>query len=115
MVLGALLDLGLPIAELRAQLGTLDLAGYEVRTQAVQRAALRATKLEVVIGGEPVPAVEHEHSHTRSHGHSHDHDHAHVHDHDHSHDHSHDHDHDHEHAHGRSAAEILRLIETSGL
>jgi pyridinium-3,5-bisthiocarboxylic acid mononucleotide nickel chelatase len=101
MVLGALLDLGLPMEALRAELAKLALGGYEIRVREVQRAALRATKLEVVIGGEAVPDVEHDHSHAP-----------------HAHDHEHGPDHHPElepHAHGRSAAEIIRLIETSGL
>jgi uncharacterized protein (TIGR00299 family) protein len=96
MMLGALLDLGLPIEELRKALATIDLGGYELRAQTVQRASMRATKLDVVIGGEPVPVVEHEHPHVR-------------------HSHGHDHPHDHDHAHGCSAAEIFKLIEASGL
>jgi uncharacterized protein (TIGR00299 family) protein len=114
MMLGALLDLGVPIEELRAALRTLAIGGYEIRAKAVQRASMRATKLDVVIGGEPVPEVEHEHPYAR-HSHGHDHQHDHGHEHAHGHHHEHDHGHDHNHAHGRSAAEIFRLIEVSGL
>src|SRR3954462_10410038 len=95
MVLGALLDLGLSIDGLRAELGKLALGPYEIAARPVERCGLRATKLSVVIGGDEVPGVEAEHPHV----HAHDHDHGHAHD----------------HAHGKSAAEIARLIESSGL
>ena len=50
MVLGALLDAGLPMAELRRALGSLTLDGYAVSAEKVLRAGLAATKFHV---GEP--------------------------------------------------------------
>ena len=101
MILGALVDLGLPVAALRAALETMALRGYRIETQEVVRAGMRAAKVDVVV----------EADHHREHDHGHDHGH------DHKHDHPHDHHHDHKpsHEHGRHLREIVELIETSGL
>jgi uncharacterized protein (TIGR00299 family) protein len=89
MVLGALLDAGLPLEELRRALGSLALEGASVSATRVLRAGVSATKFL---------AEEHGHNtHTREHDH-----------------HSHDHGHAHDHAH-RSLAEISALIERSAL
>ena len=48
MVLGALLDAGLPLDELTRALGSLAVSGYEVRADRVLRAGISATKLVVV-------------------------------------------------------------------
>jgi uncharacterized protein (TIGR00299 family) protein len=47
MVLGALVDLGLPLELLRAELARVPLAGYGVEAHRVHRAGLHATKVEV--------------------------------------------------------------------
>src|SRR5918995_3901508 len=106
MVLGALLDAGLPLEELRRALGSLALEGASVSADRVLRAGVSATKF-----------VAEEHGHNT---HTHEHDH-HSHDHGHAHDHNHAHTHAnapaavaHHHAH-RSLAEINRLIERSAL
>ena len=44
MVLGALLDAGLPFDELKAALGSLAMSGYEVTAERVLRAGVSATK-----------------------------------------------------------------------
>ncbi len=49
MILGALLDAGLSLDELRAELATLPLEGYELRAQKVTRHGIAATKFEVAI------------------------------------------------------------------
>jgi len=94
MVLGALVDAGLPIARLKEALGSLAVDDYHVHAEKVLRAGVSATKFLV-----------------------HDHDHAH---HEHHH---HDHpaspeprvpSHSHQHPH-RSLAEICALIDTSAL
>jgi pyridinium-3,5-bisthiocarboxylic acid mononucleotide nickel chelatase len=95
MVLGALLDAGLPLEELRRALGSLALDGAEVSATRVLRAGVAATKFLV---------KEHDHHH---------------HEHDHQHDHGHVHGHApaavaHHHAH-RSLAEINALIARSAL
>jgi pyridinium-3,5-bisthiocarboxylic acid mononucleotide nickel chelatase len=73
MMLGALLDAGLPIEALRKALGSLAIDGYELRAARVLRSGVSATKFTLV---EPeaapdiaAPAVVH--AHTHSHGHSH--------------------------------------------
>ncbi|HEU4760053.1 MAG TPA: nickel pincer cofactor biosynthesis protein LarC [Dehalococcoidia bacterium] len=43
MLLGALLDAGVPLAELRAELAKLPLEGYELRAERVSRAGIAAT------------------------------------------------------------------------
>ena len=104
MVLGALLDAGLPLEELRRALGSLALDGASVSATRVLRAGVSATKF-----------LAEEHGHNT---HTHEHDH-HSHDHGHAHDHEHTHSHApaavaHHHAH-RSLAEINALIERSSL
>jgi len=109
MALGAMLDAGLPLDDLKRALGTLGLGDVHVHAERVLRAGVSATKFTV---------HEHAHGHDRhSHGtndHSHSHDHGHSHDHSHSHDHAHDHVHEGANAH-RSLPEIFTLIDSSGL
>ena len=79
MVLGALLDAGLPLDELRRALGSLAIEGASVSAKRVLRAGVSATKFIVEENG----AHAHDHGHV-DHGHHHrapDH----VHDHGHSH------------------------------
>ena len=49
MVLGALVDAGLPLARLRTELKRLTLTGYRLEQRQVHRGALHATKISVVI------------------------------------------------------------------
>ena len=49
MVLGALVDVGLPLARLRTELKRLKLTGYRLEQRQVHRGALHATKINVVI------------------------------------------------------------------
>jgi pyridinium-3,5-bisthiocarboxylic acid mononucleotide nickel chelatase len=92
MLLGALIDAGLPVAELKAALGSLAMSGYHIHTARVLRAGVSATKFTL-------------HDHDHKPGHSHD---------DHKHDgHSGPHGGD-GHAH-RSLPEIFALIDTSAL
>ena len=105
MVLGALLDAGLPLDELRRALGSLAIDGASVSAARVLRAGVSATKFIV------------EDKTAGGHSHSHDHDHGHAHEHGHSDDHPHSHAPAavaHEHAH-RSLADINKLIERSAL
>jgi len=90
MALGALLDAGLPLDELKRALGTLALGDAHVHADRVLRAGVSATKFSV-----------HEHAHDRGHEHGH---------------HHHDDAHDHAHAHAhRTLDEISTLIDRSGL
>ena len=52
MVLGALVDLGLPLDRLRAELAKLPLTGYRLEARKVERAGIQATKVHVVVEGE---------------------------------------------------------------
>ena len=129
MILGALIDAGLPLEELRRALGSLALSGVDVGAARVLRAGVSATKFVVREPTEP-PAHGSAHGHGDDHGHAvgHAHDHGHVRDraHDHGHDdHVHARDHDdqardpdrarhHDHPH-RSLAEIFALVDKSAL
>jgi pyridinium-3,5-bisthiocarboxylic acid mononucleotide nickel chelatase len=59
MVLGALLDAGLPFDDLKRALGSLAISGYEVTTERVLRAGVSATKFRV---HEPPTGGANEHS-----------------------------------------------------
>ena len=101
MVLGALLDAGLPLEELRRALGSLALEGASVSATRVLRAGVSATKF-----------IAEEHGRNAHHpGHTHEHEHGHAHDHPHGHAPAAV---AHHHAH-RSLAEINALIERSAL
>jgi len=131
MVLGALIDAGVPLAEIRRALGSLAIDADAVWTERVVRTGISATKF--CVKGEDHP---HHHEH---HDHGHDHGHGH---HNHAHDAGHEQDHEaglethgrvhpetsggadvkvgeydgghHHHAH-RSLAEIGVLIDRSAL
>ncbi|MCU0519892.1 MAG: nickel pincer cofactor biosynthesis protein LarC [Anaerolineae bacterium] len=126
MFLGALLDAGLPVETLSAQLGLLNLPEFHsLGARKVLKGALAATLLELNID-EPAHSHAHAEGHTHDHihehahddenSHSHDHGHEHSHGHDHDHDHGHDHVHDHDHgAHDRNLSTIAGLITSSQL
>ena len=107
MVLGALVDLGLPLDRLRAELAKLPLTGY--RLECAEGRAGGDTGHQ---GGRRRRGRI---GKTDGDGHGH----ADGDEHDHAHDHDHEHDHDHRQAHEahphRGLREILRMIETSGL
>jgi len=88
MLLGALVDLGLPLEALAAELGKVSLTGYRLESRRVMRAGIAASKVDV---------------HVLSHDHGHEHHH-----------HRHDHSHDHGHA-GRHLPEIRAMLASSGL
>jgi uncharacterized protein (TIGR00299 family) protein len=62
MTLGALIDAGLPLGELKRALGSLAVDGYDISTKRVLRAGVSATQF-----------VVHEHQHDRDHHHPHRH------------------------------------------
>jgi uncharacterized protein (TIGR00299 family) protein len=96
MFLSAMIDAGLPVDTLTAELNKLGLPEFAgIKTGKVMKGALSARRLEFDLGGEE---------------HHHDHDH----DHDHSHSHSDEHEHSHEHGH-RHLSGILEMINTSTL
>ena len=101
MILGALVDAGVPLEDLRDALGRLAVERDAVWTERVTRAGISATKFSV---RDEVP-LEHGHSHPHSHGHHHDQGRGHV---------SAVVPDRHAHAH-RSLSEIYKLIDGSSL
>lgn len=67
MLLGALVDLGLPLDDLRAELGKLPLGGYRLDSRRVHRSGLHATKVDVVVERQ----ARHDHSPAGAQGHEH--------------------------------------------
>src|SRR5262245_9513183 len=113
MVLGALIDAGVALDDIRRALGSLAISPQSVWTEPVVRAGIRAMKF-CVVGEDLVAAHVHEHQHAHEHAHDHHHhDHQH-HDHGQTHPHAHAQQAGHHHAH-RSLAEISELIERSAL
>ncbi len=51
MLLGALVDLGVPLGELKRQLGALPLRGYSIASRKTVRGGISGTKLDVKVGG----------------------------------------------------------------
>jgi uncharacterized protein (TIGR00299 family) protein len=104
MLLGALVDAGLPLDRLRRALGSLAVAGYEIGAERVLRAGVAATRF--VVREDPAPTSPHAHpapsteDQHQAPGTEHHHD--------------HDHQHAHAHAH-RSLPEIFTLIDGSAL
>jgi pyridinium-3,5-bisthiocarboxylic acid mononucleotide nickel chelatase len=68
MIVGALLDAGLPFEELQRALGSLAVEGWDVSVARVVKTGITATKFRV---------HEHAHVHDGGHGHDHQHDHGH--------------------------------------
>lgn len=122
MILGALIDAGVPFEDVRRALGSLAIADDAVWLERVTRAGVSATKL--CVRGETVP-VDHAHDHddhARSHRHSSAPSHRHTSGDSHrpasdpSHRHASDPSHRHEFQHvHRSLLEISRLIDQSSL
>jgi uncharacterized protein (TIGR00299 family) protein len=82
MLMGALVDLGLSLDHLSAELAKLPLRGYRLEARKVQRSGLQATKVDVIIEGpREEPGRPHEHHHPHSPAHSHGHEHAPAHEH----------------------------------
>jgi pyridinium-3,5-bisthiocarboxylic acid mononucleotide nickel chelatase len=78
MIVGALLDCGLEIAALEAELAKLPLEGYTIRLESRERSGIRAAKFVVEIDGVPASSHSHvEHGHY-AHEHPHGHDHSHA-------------------------------------
>ena len=76
ITLGALVDAGLPLAELKRGLAKLPLKGYSLSSRRVLKGAISAVKIDVTIAGKkqkPVGHAPHPHDHDHDHGHSHRH------------------------------------------
>ena len=119
MILGALVDAGLPLHVLQETVEALGLGNaVSVQAERVHKGAIAGTKVTVVTQGEP----DQPHAHLRlpasspeEHEHSHRHDHAPDHDHEHHHAHTHDHSHGHEQHEHRALNEIVTLIKEADL
>jgi uncharacterized protein (TIGR00299 family) protein len=76
MLLGALLDAGLPVGALRAALGSLGV-DHDVEVSSVMRCGVTATKFDVRPHATTATSARapeaHEHTHSHQHGHSHGH------------------------------------------
>ena len=59
MILGALLDAGLSLEDLKTALSLLNLGGFQIAAEKVKRSSINATKFNVIID-------EHSHQHSRS-------------------------------------------------
>lgn len=94
MILGALLDLGLDEAALRAELAKLDLPGWQMEVRRVSKLGLTATKVDVLLEGRLTDAEYVEVAPTEAGG---------------------DAGHYHDHHHHRHLHQILQLLESSPL
>ena len=108
MLLGALLDAGVPFAFLQEEFSKLHLGNYELVHKSVNKSGIQAQYFNVVLPEEQ----EHEHEHAHDGDHVHEHHHAHDHDDNHEHEHHHDHEHDHAwmHAHGIAHSHDHELV-----
>lgn len=71
MILGALIDAGLPMAALQAALGSLAIDGWDVTADRVLRTGVTATNFHVgARGARQAPVAEHAHPHRHEHPHS---------------------------------------------
>jgi uncharacterized protein (TIGR00299 family) protein len=129
MLLGALIDAGLPIDALKAALGSLAVADVEIAVERVLRAGISAIRFVVRDGrgDDPGPGsvgesvfdrTLHNHAHTEEHDHGGS-SHVHVRTSSHVHVASAEHTHEHQHAHAphahRSLPEIFQLIDRAAL
>jgi len=98
MLLGAFIDAGVSADLLRETLAALKL-GATLDVQKVNRSGITATKVTILVDGQPADAHEHDHHHEHGHHHHDDHGHEHAHHHHDGHEHEHHHDHGHDHGH----------------
>jgi uncharacterized protein (TIGR00299 family) protein len=63
MLLGALVDLGVALQDLRETLASLPLAGYRLEQREVRRAGIRASKVDVIVEAEDGEKKAHAHGH----------------------------------------------------
>jgi uncharacterized protein (TIGR00299 family) protein len=118
MLLGALVDAGVPVEALRVALGSLGVE-HDLRQSRVTRAGVAATRIEVIPLPDARPAAPSGPAPLHTHAHHHDHSGAHGHHHGHGHDHDSASTHAHVHSHGhdghRSFRDITHLIGHSAL
>jgi uncharacterized protein (TIGR00299 family) protein len=111
MLLGALVDAGVPPALLQQTTASLNL-GATLVFDSVDRSGISARKARVLVGGEDADA---KHDHAHSHEHKHDHHHEHSHSHEHVHSHDHEHAPGHTHSHGRNLPAIREILNKAPL
>ena len=98
MALGALLDCGVPLAQLKSALATLPLEDWDIETTPTLKSGIHGLQVRITQHGQ----TDHEEF-------------AHAQHHNDHHNHEHSHEHSHVHTHGRSMAEIRALVESSEL
>lgn len=115
MLLGALVDAGVPFAVLEQTAAALNV-GARLEMRKVMRGGLTATKIDVLTPDQPVAGHDHSHEGSASHSHDHEH-HSHEgHEAAHSHgEHQHKHSEPHTHASHRSLSSILSIIRSAPL
>jgi hypothetical protein len=107
MLLGALVDAGVPPALLQQTTVSLNL-GATLVFDSVDRSGISARKAHVLVDGRDADA-------THDHAHSHEHTHDHHHEHSHSHEHNHEHTPGHTHPHGRNLPAIREILNKAPL
>jgi uncharacterized protein (TIGR00299 family) protein len=110
MFIGALLDCGLDFNFLKSELAKLNVEGYELSLERVDRSGISAAKFDVHLGHSDGHHHEHSHSHEHQHDHTHSHDHHH-----HDQPHSHEHQNPNSHEGHRSLSTIKQMIAASAL
>ena len=127
MMLGALLDIGIDNDLFIRELSKVNICGYDVAINKVNKNSITGTDINIIVGGGDSDSYVHGHGPEQKHGHTHEHEHSHENGHTHEHEHSHDeneHAHEHEHSHyenghtherDRSLKDILLLIDESEL
>lgn len=104
MMLGALVDTGLELADLQTDIDSLGV-GAKLRASSVDRCGIRATYVQVEIDGQQMTPAREQHMEPRT-------DAEHTHDHDHNSGHHHEH---HEHHSHTKLGDILAVIDDSSL
>jgi hypothetical protein len=119
MLLGALVDAGVPFALLEETTAALNV-GAHLEMRKISRGGIAATKVDVIVRNghaqaeaAGVPVQDHQHEHVHEHSHTHEHHPAHTHEHVHADGTVHAHEHTH-HEH-RSLSTILGIIQSAPL
>jgi uncharacterized protein (TIGR00299 family) protein len=120
MLLGALIDAGVPAEVLEQATSALELGAW-LKIETVDRSGISCTRVQVMEGAVVAEEVASHAAHGHAHGadHSHTHTHSHedgsAHSHEDGHTHEDGHSHTHEHVHGRSLSVIRTLIRKAPL
>ncbi|HSY37568.1 MAG TPA: nickel pincer cofactor biosynthesis protein LarC [Acidobacteriaceae bacterium] len=120
MLLGALIDAGVPAEVLEQATSALELGAW-LKIETVDRSGISCTRVQVMEGAAVAEEVASHAAHGHAHGadHSHTHTHSHedgsAHSHEDGHTHEDGHSHTHEHVHGRSLSVIRTLIRKAPL